>query len=32
MDMFYIERWSLWLDIVIIAKTFWKVFKAEGAY
>lgn len=32
MDMFYVERWSIWLDIVIIAKTFWKVLKAEGAY
>ena len=32
MDMFYIERWSIWLDLVIIAKTFWKVLKAEGAY
>lgn len=32
MDMFYIERWSIWLDVVIIAKTFWKVIKAEGAY
>ncbi len=32
MDMFYVERWSIWLDLVIIAKTFWKVVKAEGAY
>ncbi len=32
MDMFYIERWSIWLDLVIIAKTFWKVLKAEGAH
>jgi exopolysaccharide biosynthesis polyprenyl glycosylphosphotransferase len=32
MDMFYVERWSIWLDLVIIAKTFWKVLKAEGAY
>jgi exopolysaccharide biosynthesis polyprenyl glycosylphosphotransferase len=32
MDMFYIEHWSIWLDLVIIAKTFWKVIKAEGAY
>jgi exopolysaccharide biosynthesis polyprenyl glycosylphosphotransferase len=32
MDMFYIDRWSIWLDLVIIAKTFWKVAKAEGAY
>lgn len=32
MDMFYVERWSIWLDLVIIGKTFWKVIKAEGAY
>lgn len=32
MDMFYVERWSIWLDVVIIAKTFWKVLQAEGAY
>ncbi|OGS01792.1 MAG: hypothetical protein A3G41_04195 [Elusimicrobia bacterium RIFCSPLOWO2_12_FULL_59_9] len=32
MDMFYIDRWSLWIDLVIIAKTFWKVIRAEGAY
>jgi exopolysaccharide biosynthesis polyprenyl glycosylphosphotransferase len=32
MDMFYIDHWSIWLDIVIIAKTFWQVLKSEGAY
>jgi exopolysaccharide biosynthesis polyprenyl glycosylphosphotransferase len=32
MDMFYIDRWSIWLDLVIIAKTLWKVLKTEGAY
>ncbi len=32
MDMFYIERWSIWLDLVIIAKTFWEVASAKGAY
>jgi lipopolysaccharide/colanic/teichoic acid biosynthesis glycosyltransferase len=32
MDMFYIDRWSIWLDLVIIAKTVWKVLKTEGAY
>lgn len=32
MDMFYIDRWSIWLDLIIIAKTLWKVVSAEGAY
>jgi exopolysaccharide biosynthesis polyprenyl glycosylphosphotransferase len=32
MDMFYIDHWSIWLDLVIIAKTFWEVIHAEGAY
>jgi exopolysaccharide biosynthesis polyprenyl glycosylphosphotransferase len=32
MDMFYLDRWSIWLDLVIIFKTLWKVVKAEGAY
>ena len=32
MDRFYIEYWSVWMDIVIIFQTFWKVLKREGAY
>jgi exopolysaccharide biosynthesis polyprenyl glycosylphosphotransferase len=32
MDMFYIDHWSIWLDLIIIAKTFWQVLKSEGAY
>lgn len=32
MDMFYIDHWSIWLDLVIIAKTFWEVLRANGAY
>lgn len=32
MDMFYVDRWSIWLDLVIIAKTFWTVLKTEGAF
>jgi exopolysaccharide biosynthesis polyprenyl glycosylphosphotransferase len=32
MDMFYIEHWSIWLDLVILVKTFWQVLRAEGAY
>lgn len=32
MDMFYIDHWSIWLDLWIVAKTFVKVIMAEGAY
>jgi len=32
LDMFYIDHWSIWLDLVIIFKTFWAVVRAEGAY
>ena len=32
LDMFYIDHWSIWLDLVIIFKTFWAVIRAEGAY
>jgi len=32
MDMFYIYRWSIWLDIVILLKTILKLLKREGAY
>ncbi|HTR67450.1 MAG TPA: sugar transferase [Terriglobales bacterium] len=32
MDMFYIEHWSIWLDLVIVARTFWEVLLGRGAY
>jgi len=32
LDMFYIDHWSIWLDLVIVFKTFWAVIRAEGAY
>jgi exopolysaccharide biosynthesis polyprenyl glycosylphosphotransferase len=32
MDMFYIDHWSIWLDLFIIAKTFGKIIWPEGAY
>jgi lipopolysaccharide/colanic/teichoic acid biosynthesis glycosyltransferase len=32
MDMFYIDHWSIWLDLVITAKTLYKVVQADGAY
>jgi exopolysaccharide biosynthesis polyprenyl glycosylphosphotransferase len=32
MDMFYIDHWSVWLDLVIMAKTVWQIVSTEGAY
>ena len=29
-DVWYVEHWSFWLDIKILAITFWKVIKREG--
>ncbi|MBA4376989.1 MAG: hypothetical protein C0401_12575 [Anaerolinea sp.] len=31
-DMYYIDHWSLWLDLKILLKTIPVVFGAEGAY
>jgi len=30
LDVWYVDNWSLWLDIKIIFLTLWKVFKREG--
>lgn len=30
LDVWYVDHWSLWLDIQIIFLTVWKVFKREG--
>lgn len=32
LDTYYIQNWSLWLDIWILIKTFWVVIKGKGAY
>ncbi len=32
LDTWYVQNWSLWLDVVIILKTFKVVLKGEGAY
>ncbi|MDZ8117341.1 exopolysaccharide biosynthesis polyprenyl glycosylphosphotransferase [Pontiella agarivorans] len=31
-DPYYVRNWSIWLDVVIIFRTFKAVFKQEGAY
>ena len=31
LDLEYIDRWSLWLDIKILLKTFWVVFARQGS-
>ena len=30
LDVWYVDNWSLWLDIKIFFLTFWKVLKREG--
>ena len=31
-DTYYIQNWSIWLDIWILIKTVWVVLKGKGAY
>jgi lipopolysaccharide/colanic/teichoic acid biosynthesis glycosyltransferase len=30
LDVWYVDHWSLWLDLRILALTFWKVITREG--
>jgi lipopolysaccharide/colanic/teichoic acid biosynthesis glycosyltransferase len=30
LDVWYVDNWCLWLDLKILAKTIWMVFKREG--
>jgi sugar transferase EpsL len=30
LDVWYVDHWSIWLDIKILLLTFWKVFSREG--
>ena len=32
MDMYYLNHWSIWMDLIIIGKTFCKFFAQDGAY
>jgi lipopolysaccharide/colanic/teichoic acid biosynthesis glycosyltransferase len=30
LDLWYIDHWSFWLDLSILAKTVWQVMRREG--
>lgn len=32
LDTYYIQNWSIWLDLWILIKTIWVVLKGKGAY
>ncbi len=32
LDLYYIDHWSFWLDLQLIARTVWVVIKGQGAY
>jgi Undecaprenyl-phosphate galactose phosphotransferase WbaP len=32
LDEYYIRRWSIWMDIYVLIRTFWVVVKRSGAY
>ena len=31
-DLYYIDNWSLWFDIRILALTLWHIFRARHAH
>jgi lipopolysaccharide/colanic/teichoic acid biosynthesis glycosyltransferase len=32
LDIYYIEHWSLWLDLKILLQTFWMVLHGQNGY
>jgi lipopolysaccharide/colanic/teichoic acid biosynthesis glycosyltransferase len=31
-DLYYVQNYSLWLDIAILVRTFWAVLRGKGAF
>jgi lipopolysaccharide/colanic/teichoic acid biosynthesis glycosyltransferase len=31
-DTYYVRNWSIWLDAIVLARTFIAVFSTKGAY
>jgi len=32
LDVYYVRNWSIWLDVYLLARTFWVVLAGKGAY
>jgi lipopolysaccharide/colanic/teichoic acid biosynthesis glycosyltransferase len=32
LDTYYVRNWSIWLDLVVLVRTFWVVLSGVGAY
>lgn len=32
LDRYYVQNWSVWLDLYLLARTAWAVFRKEGAW
>ena len=32
LDAYYVRNWSIWLDVVVIARTVGAVLRGDGAY
>lgn len=31
-DVWYVQNWSMWLDIIILVRTPWEIMRSKGAY
>lgn len=32
LDRYYVQNWSIWMDLYLLARTFWAVLRREGAW